>query len=132
MREDVDADQIGETKGSGARPADGGAGERVDLFDGEPLLEHQVGGAKHDRDADAVGDEVGRVVRKDDLLAEDAIGECGKGGDSSGIGVGGGDDFEQAHVARGIEEVRAEELLLDLDGQCRRRFARWADRRCWW
>ncbi len=81
MREDVDADEIGEAKGSGARPADGGAGERVDFFDRESLLEHQVGGVEHDRDADAVGDEVGRVVRKDDLLAEDAIGEGGKGGD---------------------------------------------------
>ena len=78
---DVDADEIGEAKGSGARPADGRAGERVDFLDGEPLLEHQVGGVEHDRDADAIGDEVGRVVRKDDLLAENAIGKCGESGD---------------------------------------------------
>ena len=68
--EDVDADQIGEAKGAGAGPADGGAGERVDFFDGEALLEHQVGGVEHDGDADAVGDEVGRVVGEDHLLAE--------------------------------------------------------------
>ena len=87
MGQDVDADHVGEAKGSGARPADGGAGERVDLFDGQSLLEHQVGGVEHDRDADAVGDEVGRVVGEDDLLAEDAVGECGKGGDDGGIGL---------------------------------------------
>ena len=87
--EDVDADEIGEAKGAGARPADGGAGERVDFFDGEALLEHEVGGVEHDRDADAVGDEVGRVVREDDLLAEDAIGEGGEGGDDGGIGCRG-------------------------------------------
>ena len=117
--EDVDADEIGEAKGSGAGPAEGGAGERVHFFDGEALLEHEVGGVEHDGDADAVGDEVGRVVREDDLLAEDAIGEGGKGGDDGGIGVGGGNDFEQAHVARRIEEVRAEEAVSGLDGQCR-------------
>ena len=93
--EDVDADEIGEAKGSGAGPADGRTGERVDLFDGESLLEHEVGGVEHDGDADAVGDEVGRVVGEDDLLAEDAIGEGGEGGDDGGIGVGGGDDFER-------------------------------------
>ena len=87
--EDVDADQIGEAKGSGAGPADGGAGERVDFFDGEALLEHEVGGVEHDGDADAVGDEVGRVVGEDDLLAEEAVGEGGEGGDGGGIGVGG-------------------------------------------
>ena len=85
--EDVDADEVGEAEGSGARPADGGAGERIDFFDRESLLKHEVGGAEHDCDADAVGDEVGRVVRKDDLLAEDAIGKRGKGGDGCGIGV---------------------------------------------
>ena len=88
VREDVDADQVGEAEGSGARPAEGGAGERVNFFDGEALLEHQVGGGKHDGDADAVGDEVGRVVGEDDLLAEDAIGEGGKGGDAAGSASG--------------------------------------------
>ena len=116
MGEDVDADQVGEAEGSGARPADGGAGERVDFFDGEALLEHQVGGVEHDGDADAVGDEVGRVVGEDDLLAEEAVGEGGEGGEQRGIGFGGGDEFKQAHVARRIEEVGAEEAGLRMAG----------------
>ena len=81
MRQNIDAHQIGETKGSGARPAEGGAGERVDFFNRESLFQHQVRGVEHDRDADAVGDEVGRVVRKDHLLAESAIGKSGECGD---------------------------------------------------
>ena len=80
MGKDVDADQIGEAEGSGARPADGRTSERVDLLDGEPLLEHKIGGVEHNRDADAIGDEVGRVVREDDLLAEDEIGKGGESG----------------------------------------------------
>ena len=45
-------------------------GERVGLFDGEALLEHERRGREHDGDADAVGDEVGRVVGEHHLLAE--------------------------------------------------------------
>jgi hypothetical protein len=86
-------------------------GERVHLFDGQPLLQHQRGGREHHRDADAVGDEVGRVVGEDDLLAEVAVGEGGKGGYDGGIGFGGGDDLEQAHVARRIEKMRSEEAV---------------------
>ena len=57
-----------------------------------PCSQHQVRGVEHDGDADAVGDEVGRVVREDDLLAEHAIGKGRKGGDRvrdrvSGVGM---------------------------------------------
>ena len=75
MRQDVDADHVGETKGSGARPADGGTGKRVHFFDGQPLLPHKVERGKHVGGADAVGDEVGRVMRNHHLFAEDAVGE---------------------------------------------------------
>ncbi len=112
--ENVDANQIGEAESSGARPADGRAGERVDFFDGQSLLEHQIGGVEHDRDADAVGDEVGRVVREDDLLAEMRSANAEKAATACGIGFGSGDDFEQAHVARRIEEVRAEEAAAQV------------------
>jgi hypothetical protein len=109
--ENVDAHHVGEAEGAGARPAERLAGERIHLFDGQALLQHQRGCREHDRDADAVGDEVGGVVGKDDLLAEVAVGEGGKGGHDGGIGFGGGDDFEQAHVARRIEEMRSEEAV---------------------
>ncbi len=109
--EDVDADHVGEAKGAGARPADGGAGERVDLFDGEALLEHQVGGREHDGDADAIGDEVGRVVAKTTCLPRMRSAKAAKARRPRGIALGGGNDFKQAHVARRIEEVRSEESI---------------------
>ena len=109
VRQNIDAHQIGKAKGSGARPADGGAGQRVDLFDRESLLQHQVPGVEHDRNADAIGDEVGRVVRRDHLLAERAVGKGGECGDQRGIGLRRRDHFDKAHIARRIEEVRAEE-----------------------
>ena len=115
--EDVNADEIGEAKGPGARPSDGGTSECIDFFNCEALFEHQVRGVEHDGDADAIGDEIVRVVREDDLLAEKAVGEGRECGEDGGIGVGSGDDLKQAHVARGIKEVRAKEFFLDLDRQ---------------
>ncbi len=45
MGQNVDAHQVGQPEGSGARPADRRAGQRVHFFDGQPLLQHQVRGA---------------------------------------------------------------------------------------
>ena len=89
--EDVDADHVGEAEGAGAGPAEGGAGEGVDLFDGQALRHHQADGVHHGEGADAVGDEVGRVVRVDDGLAEALVAEVRDGamsaGSVSGVGM---------------------------------------------
>ncbi len=75
VREDVDADEVAETEGAGFGPAERGAGEGVDLFDGEVLRLHEADGVAHGEGADAVGDEVGGVVRVDDGLAEALVAE---------------------------------------------------------
>ena len=90
VRQDVDAHHVGEAEGAGARPADGRTGQRIDFFDGEPLLQHQVGGVEHDRDADAVGDEVGRVVRETTCLPSMRSANAEKAATSVGIGFRGG------------------------------------------
>ena len=66
-----------------------------------------------------------------DGLAQSSIAELGNSGNIGRIGIGGGNDLEQAHVARRIEEVRAEEVRLQLRRQtgCDRR--RWAARWYW-
>ena len=79
-----------------------------------PCCLHQADRVAHREGADAVGDEVRRVVRVDDGLAQAQVAEVLDGGDVGGIGVGRGDDFEQAHVARRIEEVRAEPVAAQL------------------
>ena len=63
----------------------------------------------HDaEEADVVGDEVRRVLRDDDALAEAVVGELGDGVDDRRIGVRRRNDLEQPQVARRVEEVRAE------------------------
>ena len=111
MGRNVDAHHVGKAEGTGAGPADGLSGERVHLFDGELLLQHQRSRGEHDRDADAVGDEIGGVVGEYHELAQIAVGEGGKGGQHCRIGFGGGNDLEEAHVARRIEKMSSEEAV---------------------
>ena len=89
------------------------AGERVHLFDGEVLLLHQAHRFQHDEDADAVGDEVGRVAREHHFLAQQHVGEVRDGGDGRRVRLRRGDDLHQPHVARRIEEVRSEPAPAD-------------------
>ena len=117
MGKDVDANEVAEAEGAGAGPAEGGAGEGVDLFDGEVLGHHEADGVAHGEGADAVGDEVGCVEGLDDGFAEALIAEVGDGGDVFRAGERGGDDLEQAHVARGVEEVGAEEVRFGFVGE---------------
>ena len=81
--EHIQADQVCQPESASAGPAENGAGEGVGLFDREPLSQSQVAGREGQEGADAVGDEVWRVVRKDHLFAENAVGEGGKAGDKS-------------------------------------------------
>ena len=98
----------------GLWPAERGACQRIDLFDRKALLLHQTDRVAHRERADAVGDEVWRVVRVDDGLAEAQVAEVLDRCHVGWIGVGCRDDFEQAHVAGWIEEVCAEPMAAQL------------------
>ena len=115
--EDVDADHVAEAEGAGAGPAESGAGEGVNLFDSEALGHHEADGVAHGEGADAVGDEVGCVVGVDDRFAEALVAEVRDHRDVCGVGLQGGDDFEEAHVARRIEEVSSEEVGFDVGAE---------------
>ena len=76
-------------------------------------------GLGHDVDANAIGDEVRGVAGIDDRLAQATIGKIGDGGNGRRIGLRGGDDLEQPHVARRVEKVGAEPGAAELGGQLR-------------
>ena len=69
VRQDVHADQVTQPERPRLRPAQRRAGQHVDLLHGEPLLHHQAHRIQHLKCADAVGNEVGRVVRAHHRLA---------------------------------------------------------------
>ena len=117
VAKDVEADEVGEAEGRGLGPADGGAGQRVDLFDAQVHLHHDPHDVEDGEGADAVGDEVRRVLRVHHALAHVQIAEMGDGVHRGGIGVGRGDDLQQAHVARRIEEVGAKPGAAEVVGE---------------
>ena len=115
--EDVHADEVAQTEGARARESERRARQRINFFDGEFLLHHQADGVAHSEGADAVGDEVGGVAGLDDGLAEALVGELRDERDVVGVGVGCGDDLEQPHVPRRIEEVGAEPVFVEFVGE---------------
>lgn len=108
MGQNIDAHHVRQPEAASPRPSQGRASEHVHFFDGEALLLHEFDGLRHDEDADPVCYEVGRIAGIDDCLAETAVGKVGYGGNRLRIGLRCRDDFEQSHVARRIEEMRAE------------------------
>ena len=109
VREHVEPREITGAEGGRTGPADERAGEAVHVVDGEPMLLHTTHGGHHAVHAEAVGDEAGYVLRDHDSLAERALRKLAHDPDHHGIRLRRRNDLEQMHVARRIEEVRAEE-----------------------
>ena len=107
MAENVEADQIDGAEGGRLGPSHGLSGERVDFFNGQAHFLHQPNHVQHREGADAVANEVGRVFGDDDTFAQAHVAEVSDGIDRRAICLGRGDDFQQPHVTRWIEEVRA-------------------------
>ena len=121
-------DQIEQPEDAGLGRADRTAHDRVRFLDGEAEIERRRDSRLHPIDADAVGDEAGRVLGVDDRLAQHDVAEGGDLLDRLGTRLRSADHFEQAHVARRIEEMRDAEILREAvrqaGGQLRQRNGR--------
>ncbi len=113
VRKDIDTDQIGEAEGTHFRPAEDCASQGIDLLDREIHGLHQANGVQHGEGTDAIGDEVRGVFGEDDGFAEALFGEIGDSFEGGGIGFGGGNEFQQAHIARGIKEMGAKPVAAE-------------------
>jgi hypothetical protein len=132
VSQNVEADEIGEAKRRHLGPAHGSAGERVNFLDAEVHLLHQAHDVQRGEGPDAVGDEVGRVLGMDHALAQVQIAEVRDGLHRRRIGVGRGNELQQAHVARRIEEVRAEPVAAEVIREAFDDLCPLAGRWCWW
>ena len=117
MRQHIEADNVGGAERGGPGPADGRAGAGVDFLDGHAELAHQANRLKHGEGADAVGDEIGRVLGAHDALAQHAVAEIAERVEDFGPRGGAGDQLDQLHVARRVEEMRAGPVLLKFGGE---------------
>ena len=130
MGEDVDAGNVHRAEGRAAGPAHGRSGDRVHFFDGVATAGDGLERAHDAVERDVIADEVRRVLRDDDALAQVVIGERADLLDDGGIGVSRRDDLEQPEVARRVEEVRAEPVLAEVVAAALRRARRSGCRRC--
>ena len=117
MAKNVEADEVDGAEGGRLGPADGCSGERVDVFDGEIHLLHQAHDVEHGKRPNAITDEVGRVFGEDDALAEAHVAEPGDGVEQCAVAIGGGDEFQKTHVARGVEEMRTKPGAAEIVGK---------------
>ena len=74
-------------------------------------------GCQHARDADAVGDEIGRILGPHHAFAQHAGDKCFKLVQDQRLRGGRVDQLHQRHVARRVEEVDAAKTRLDGIGQ---------------
>ena len=102
----VEPDDVGGPEHGALRAARRGAEHHVDLLDGVALLDGLVERAHQRERADAVGDEVGRVLGAHQPLARDRPAQRLGARQRLGRGVGAGDDLDQLQVAGRVEEVR--------------------------
>ncbi len=114
MAEDVDAGEIERSQRGALRPPQRRPGNGVNFFRrvlaGRYLLEDT-----HDAvERDVVADEVRRVLRDDDALAEPLIGKLPDGLDDLRQRVGAGNNLEQLQVPGRIEEVCTEPVAAEV------------------
>ena len=89
----------------------------VDFFDGVgPCSTVRLLNRRAEECADAVGDEVRRVLAGHHAFAQMAVAELADEREDLGPRVRAGNHFDQMQIARRIEEVRAEEVLAELVG----------------
>ncbi len=119
----VEAHEVDRPEDGRAGPAQGGADDGVDVLDLHALGKHEVHGVGHVEDADAVGDEVGHVLADDDALAEHVLAEAAHVLDHFLLRLLAGDDLDELHVPRRVEEVDAQEPFLQALAQVRRDLA---------
>ena len=94
MRQQVDADQIGQAEDAGLRDAEGPAHHGIGLLDAQTLRKGLGHRRLHPETAEPVGDEARAVLAMHGGLAQPMIGEAADRFHGFGIGRGAGDDFE--------------------------------------
>ena len=101
-------------KGRALRAAEQRAGERVHFVDGEAGFHHALHGRDHAVHAQPVGNETRNILRDHDTLAEHHFAELSYSIDGFCRRIRRGNDLEEVQIPRRVEEVHAEEVLLEL------------------
>jgi hypothetical protein len=104
LQADVEPDEVGQLERPHAEP--GGAHDRVDVLDAGQALLQQPQRLQAERAVAAVDQEPGAVGRLDHAPAHRLAGRA-RGGQRLGGGLQAGDQLDERHQRRGVEEVQA-------------------------
>lgn len=117
VRHGVQADHIGGAVGGRLGTADQRAGQRIDFVEAQAEFLRVMDGGQDREHADAVADEVRRVLGIHHALAERGDQEGFQALEHGLVGALGRNQLGQVHVARRVEEVHAAKTMAQLLGQ---------------
>ncbi|KFB72553.1 MAG: hypothetical protein AW09_002256 [Candidatus Accumulibacter phosphatis] len=109
MCQGIEANDVGGTIGGTLRATDDRTGQRIDDVETESEALRVMHHREHREDTDTVGDEVRRIARTHDALAEARDQPRFEMVEQRRISGSGRDQFDEMHVTRRIEEVDAAE-----------------------
>ena len=107
MPQNVQPDQINSAESRRLGPADRLSSERVHIFNAEIQFLHQSHDVQYGKRTDAISDEVRCVLGEDNAFAQLHIGEVHNRVQRSTVSFRRRDNFQQPHIARRIEKMRA-------------------------
>jgi len=110
----VQADHVGSPVGRRFGTSDQGAADGVHFIETQAELGGVMDAGQDGEHADAVADEVGRVLGVDHALAQRSDQEAFQAFQHGSVGDLGRDQFGQMHVARRVEEMHAAEAVAQL------------------
>ncbi len=108
---DIQAHNIEQAEASAVRQADERAGDQVGFLHRVLAFDDDLLHCRAEEAADAVGDEVRRVLARHDTLAQTLIAEVRDELEHFLRGIRQRNQLHQVHVARGIEKMRSQEVL---------------------
>src|SRR5262249_55620909 len=106
-RPDIQADNVEETETRAVRETNERTSDRIDFFHRIFAFDGDFADSAAEKAADAVGDEIRRVLAGNNAFAQTFIGEGRDEFENRRIRFGAGDDLEEMQISRGIEKVRA-------------------------
>ena len=112
--EHIEPDDIGCAERGGLRPAHGRPGACVHFLNCHLQRQHLLNRVEHRKRANAIGDEVRRVLRKHHAFAQPHVADFVERFKHGRQSLRSGNQLGQFHVARRIEEMRARPVLLKI------------------
>jgi len=118
VREHVESDHIQSAEGGALGTAEIAPGQRIHHVEAEVECGRVVFGGEHGKHPDTVGDEIGRVLGAHHALTQGRDQKSLQRIEQTGFGCRAGNQLDQMHIARRVEEMDAAEAMAQIFGKC--------------